>query len=128
MTRVTLEHLAHDARIASLEAKIAKLTERIDALTPKPRKVERLPREVASAHAAMASVCREVAIKHQIRTDRLRSHDGRQVFSGPRFEAWALCRDMGFSLSVIGEYFGRRDHTTILAGIRKHRQCETPAK
>lgn len=38
-----------------------------------------------------------------------------------RWEAWHDSKLAGKSSTVIGRYYGDRDHSTILYGIRKHR-------
>lgn len=41
----------------------------------------------------------------------------------PRQEAYALAWDTGrYSMAQIGRYFGDRDHTTVLHGIRRHKE------
>lgn len=35
-----------------------------------------------------------------------------------RFHAYAACRALGYSLPVIGRFFGR-DHSTVLHGLRR---------
>lgn len=112
--------LAHEARIASLESQLAKALARIsrlEAVKKKPKPVPMLTLEERTARIAMGKIAAEVAEKHNVTVERMRSQDRRRVFIPPRFEAWALCHAAGFSTPVIGRFFGGRDHTTILNGI-----------
>lgn len=115
--------LAHDARISSLESKVEKLTARIEALQktkPKTRKKRRImDRAEHNAHVHMAEICRPVAEKYGVTLERMRSSDQRRVFMLPRWEAWKLCHEAGYSTPMIGRFFGGRDHTTILSGMAR---------
>ena len=80
----------------------------------------------------LAEIALTVAIKYGLDVDDLRAPSGtpgnRETrFAHPRQEAcwiaWAQRRRDGtrrFTLQTIGRYFGGRDHTTILWGIRAH--------
>lgn len=73
-----------------------------------------------------------VAAKYQVRVSDLIAGDEepgsrRQCFSIPRHEAfWLAYRQVGihtvhrYSLPQIGAFFGGRDHTTVIHGIRAH--------
>ena len=117
--------LAHEARIASLELQLAEAVARIEALEAAPPKVRQPPKIMDRAEHAqrkrIREIASEVAARYGVTVERMRSHDKRRVFMAPRWEAWALCQDERFSTPVIGRYFGGRDHTTILHGIRQHR-------
>lgn len=123
--------LAHDARIASLEAKLAKMQATIDALLaakkPKRRPVTRPAQDAADreAHAHMRAIAEPIAAQWSITLERMRAHDTRRVFRKPRYLAWKACQDAGYSSVQIGRYFGDRDHSTILSGIKKL-ESETP--
>lgn len=109
--------LSHEARIASLESKIKALEKKIE----RARKVSAITGEEHAARIRIGQITAEVATRYGVTVERMRSHDKRHVFNAPRWEAWALCQDERFSTPVIGRYFGGRDHTTILHGIRQHR-------
>lgn len=117
--------LAHEARLASLESQLAKALARIarlEAAKKKPKPVPMLTLEERTARIAMGKIAVWVAEKHNVTVERMRSHDRRQVFMAPRWEAWKLCHEAGFSTPMIGRFFGGRDHTTILHGIRAARK------
>jgi len=117
--------LAHEARIASLECKLAKALariERLEAVKIKPKPVPALTFHEKAERINMGKIAARVAEKHGVTVERMRSHDRRQVFMPPRWEAWTLCSEAGHSTPVIGRFFGGRDHTTILHGIRKERE------
>ena len=70
-----------------------------------------------------------VADKHKIGVRELRSHGRRRYVAWPRFEAMWLTRQERladgtylYSLPQIGAYYGGRDHTSVLWGIRRHEQ------
>lgn len=116
--------LAHEARIASLEIQLSKAIariEKLEAVKKKPKPVPALSLAEQLDRIHIGKITSKVAEKHGVTVERMRSHDKRQVFMAPRWEAWALCSDAGFSTPVIGRYFGGRDHTTILHGIKKAR-------
>ncbi len=116
--------LAHEARIASLEAKVEKLlaqVSKLEAAKKRPKPVPVLSAEERAARIRIGQITAEVAARYGVTVERMRSHDKRAVFMSPRWEAWALCHDEKFSTPIIGRYFGGRDHTTILHGIGKHR-------
>jgi len=113
--------LAHEARIASLESQLAKALARIsrlEAVKKRPKPVPMLTLEERAARIVMGKIAAEVAEKHDVTVDLMRSRDRRQIFMAPRWEAWKLCHEAGFSTPIIGRFFGGRDHTTILHGIR----------
>lgn len=116
--------LAHEARIASLESKLAKAIARIDRLEEmkvKPKPVPMLSYDEKIARIQIGKVASQIAEKYGVTVERMRSADKRRVFMAPRWEAWTLCNEAGYSSPIIGRYFGGRDHTTILHGIAKHR-------
>lgn len=45
-----------------------------------------------------------------------------RVYTPIRNEVWSRLKDAGKSFPWIGQQFGGRHHTTILAGVRKHRE------
>jgi len=66
----------------------------------------------------------EVAIKHGVRVSDLRGPSRTKRFVIARQEAmWEIRnRRPTFSLPQIGRLFGKRDHTTVLHGIRVHQK------
>lgn len=123
--------LAHEARIASLEHKLSDALARIAklekaAVKKKPKRV--MDRAEHEAHARMAEISQPVAIRYGVRLEWMRSHDRRSAFTWPRFEAWKLCHDAGYSTPMIGRFFGGRDHSTILAGIRRAEEKASPPR
>lgn len=116
--------LAHEARIASLESQLAKAIARIkrmEAVKRKPKPEPMMTLGERTARIAMGKIAAEVAEKHGVTVERMRSQDRRQVFMPARFEAWTLCSEAGYSTPMIGRFFGGRDHTSILHGIGKHK-------
>lgn len=116
--------LAHEARIASLESQLAKAIARIkrlESVKRKPKPEPMLTLGERAARVAMGKIAAEIAEKHGVTVERMRSQDRRQVFMPARFEAWTLCSEAGFSTPIIGRFFGGRDHTSILHGIGKHK-------
>lgn len=70
---------------------------------------------------SMQSICEEVARKHGVSIDELRSHRRHKEVIAARHEAMWRCRHETLaSLPMIGRALGGRDHTTILNGVRKH--------
>lgn len=68
------------------------------------------------------AVVRSVADKYSLSPCDLFGPSARRPVAYARHEAMAAVRDMGrLSYPQIGRVFGGRDHTTVLAGIRRHR-------
>jgi chromosomal replication initiator protein len=117
--------LAHEARISSLELQLAKMRAELAAAVDKISKVPRpkpvpplLPGEL-QARVVMGRIAATVADRHGVTVAMMLSLDKRRVFMRPRWEAWKLCQEAGYSTPVIGRFFGGRDHTTILSGIKR---------
>jgi chromosomal replication initiator protein len=69
----------------------------------------------------MIDVAREVAARCDVSVDDLRGPDRSRWATAPRQEAMYLIRKTGrFSLKQIGDFFGGRDHTTVLHACRAH--------
>ena len=91
-------------------------------------------REVAKAYKAgsegkvlakgprLAMINHTVAEKHGLRPSDLRSYSRKRKVAHARFEAFAKAKLAGFSLTQIGIYWGGRDHTTVMSGIRRHKE------
>lgn len=71
--------------------------------------------------ATMREIAIRVAEAHGLTLADLRGPSRQRHIAWPRHEAFALVRDnTAQSLPQIGRYFGDRDHTTVLWGIRGH--------
>ncbi len=63
----------------------------------------------------------EVCSKHQIQLNELISpRRSREVVRARHECFWRLKKETSLSFPQIGRYFGGRDHTTVLHGIRAH--------
>lgn len=70
---------------------------------------------------SLSQICQDVADKHGIPAAQLRGVSRERRYAHPRQEAYWLARKTGrYSLSQIGRFFGGRDHTTVLHGIRAY--------
>lgn len=69
---------------------------------------------------AMRKIFREVGAYHGFTEADLYVRNRRAELVAARNEAWAKCRDAGFSLQVIGALAGWH-HTTVMHGIDAHR-------
>lgn len=67
----------------------------------------------------LRAIHEEIALKHDISSDELRGPGRPQYICDVRHEAWYRQRLAGFSFPQIGKFY-RRDHTTILSGVRRH--------
>jgi len=65
-------------------------------------------------------IARDVATKHSLTVAELRGPSAKRKYALPRWEAFHLSRAAGYTLSQIGAFYGKRDHTTVLHGVRKH--------
>jgi chromosomal replication initiator protein len=72
----------------------------------------------------MALIAAEVAKAHGLTVDDLKGASHRRHVAWPRQEAYARCYALRkhygdrYSLPRIGKFFGNRDHTTVLWGVR----------
>lgn len=80
-----------------------------------------MPRIGKFVSAEMAEVVEAFAEHHGISVGDMVGPSKQKAFMVPRWAAWTELRARGYSLTRIGEFFGR-DHTTILSGIRKYEQ------
>ncbi|MDF1801711.1 helix-turn-helix domain-containing protein [Thalassovita sp.] len=81
-----------------------------------------------SDDADVASVARVVADAFGITVADLQSKRRDSRVTTPRQIAYLLAHDgLGISLPRIGAYFGGRDHTTILHGVRRARDVHVQA-
>lgn len=80
---------------------------------------------VADLHAVATAVAR----RHGVSLARLRGRERAPAINVPRQVAMLVARRLtGATLSMIGRYFGGRDHTTALAAVRaaERREAEDP--
>lgn len=69
----------------------------------------------------MKEIASEVAERHELTLEDLRGPSRYRTVAWARQEAMALIRAEGrYSYPQIGRFFGGRDHTTILVGVRHH--------
>jgi chromosomal replication initiator protein len=69
----------------------------------------------------MADIATRVAISHGLSLADLRGSQTHRAVAWPRQQAFAEIYATGrYSLPQIGQFFGGRDHTTILHGTRRH--------
>jgi len=67
-------------------------------------------------------IAREVAAKHKLTVAELRGPSAKHTVAHPRQEAFWLSRAAGYPTTQIGQWYGGRDHTTILWGVRQHQR------
>lgn len=73
-----------------------------------------------SIKATISEIQGVVATAHGLTREHMRCESRARRFAVARQEAYYLARELtSHSLPSIGNQFGRRDHTTILYGIRK---------
>lgn len=73
--------------------------------------------------STMRDVAIEVAARHGSTIAELRGCSRQRCVAWARQEAFAEIYSLGrFSLPQIGRFFGDRDHTTVLFGIRRHKE------
>lgn len=114
-------------RVAFLEAKVARLEKVVlqqDAILEALREAGLTVPEPTYAPAEsprirrMREVCMEVCRAHDVTLEELRGRSHQRAIAWPRQDAMRLLAKAGYSMPEIGRYLGRRDHTTILHGIR----------
>lgn len=71
----------------------------------------------------MIEIAREVAKKHRLTVDQLRSMEHRLAFAPARQEAMALMREAGKGWSQIGRFMNRTHATVIYAVKRYGERC-----
>jgi chromosomal replication initiator protein len=67
------------------------------------------------------SIALEVAREYGVLLRELRGMGREKDLCRARWDAWYRCKRIGKSSTVIGRYFGDRDHATVLHGIRQMR-------
>lgn len=72
---------------------------------------------------SIRGVITEVAERHDLTLDEIRGPGRHRWLTRPRQEAMYLLWETGrYSLSQIGYHLGKRDHTTVLHGVRAHKR------
>jgi hypothetical protein len=107
-----------------------RLAPRLVGLAPMPSR-ERLPETYLSlwrgsiprpdARPTLAAIAKEVATYYGVTVEDLKGPSRQRIYTVPRQAAfWVACEAKRWSLPKIGQFFGDRDHTTVLAGKRRH--------
>ena len=81
-------------------------------------------RRVAVRAMGLQAINRKVAEKHGIEPAVLVGDARDWATTAARAEAFHMAKEAGFSLSQIGKYWGGRDHTTVLHGIKRFEERE----
>jgi len=125
VNRVLKGHIiALESRVTAVERRAARSLDLIDQMSEKVRGRPHRPGRVMdraeyAAHLRIAEIAQTYADKYGVTLERMRAHDRRSAFHQPRREAWAECHSKGYSSVMIGRFFGGRDHTSILHGIKR---------
>lgn len=119
--------LKQEAIIEALRAQVARMDAAMRGLlrptpAPNPVEIEDNPAIVCAALSAarMSDIAAQVALLRGITVMELRGTNRRVQYSHPRQEAMLIMHEAGYSMPRIGRFF-RRDHTTVLHGIRAAR-------
>ena len=72
----------------------------------------------------MRTIAEAVAIENGLTFHDLIGSDRKRRVSQPRQRAFLLCHMAGFSYPQIGIFFGNRDHTTVIHGVREAEKRE----
>lgn len=79
--------------------------------------------EEIAAPLRWKAIVKEVCEKHGITFGQVLGRQRSQPIVKARFEAYfRLSEETGLSLPQIGRFLGGKDHTSVLHGIRKHKQ------
>ena len=123
-----------EARLLKQEVTLTALREQVERMEaalrglvrqqvePRPIDVEAHPalKPAMISAATMTDIVARVALIYGLSVDELRGK-GREIrVSHPRQEAMLMMHEAGYSMPRIGRFF-KRDHTTILHGIRAAR-------
>lgn len=69
----------------------------------------------------MEAIARRVSLRHGLKMADLMGQSRKHAIAHVRQEAMSECREAGnWSYPQIGAFFGGRDHTTIIHGVRQH--------
>ncbi len=117
------------AQLAGREsARVASIWSAEDNERHAARKAEAKARRKAQTQDARRLVC-AFARQHGVKMPELLGKDDRRLGrSGElhllRFECWAMLKaETTLSYPRIGRMFAGRDHTTIITGVKKHREA-----
>lgn len=66
----------------------------------------------------MREICNDVCLANDVSLDELKSRSQQRAIAWPRQDAMRLLAAAGYTTTEIGRYLGRRDHTTVMHGIR----------
>jgi chromosomal replication initiator protein len=98
----------------------AKISSSISALTPAPGKVGHLPFPAVPGRISVRRVLEATAAHFGTTVEALRSPARTQPLSRRRQVAMHVARKVtGRSLPFIARHIGRKDHSTILHGVRR---------
>lgn len=78
-------------------------------------------KEATKLYRKLDQIVSFTAAKHDLPVAGLLGDCRRQKFAHPRFEAFHLAKQAGYSLSEIGRFF-KRDHSTISHGIERFQE------
>lgn len=68
---------------------------------------------------AIDNIISRIAEKHCVTLAELKSRSSKKIYTLPRFHGYRALRDIGWSTVRIGQYFGGRDHSTVVQGLRR---------
>lgn len=111
-------------RVAFMEAKLARLEKLVQHQDAVLRAAGLTIDEACLAAVEsprlrkMREICNDVCITHDVTLDELKGRSMVRAVAWPRQDAMRLLAAAGYSQQEIGRYLGRRDHTTVLHGIR----------
>jgi hypothetical protein len=69
---------------------------------------------------AWKAIIREVAAKHHLSVEELIGPRRYAYLIPARFEAYYRLHQQGYSMPQIADRMGKRDHTTVMAGIKEY--------
>lgn len=79
--------------------------------------------ELMPHRRSMPEICAEVCERYGVTLEDLKGPERSRRCVYPRHAAmWEMAKQAHLSLPMIGDFLGKRDHTTILHGIRTHQR------
>lgn len=95
--------------------------ERVAYPEPEPEPVAIIPEPLAQTPAQI--ILAEISEAHGMTVKQLKSKSREMAFVKARQEAaYRMNSELGYSLKQIGNLLGKRDHTTILHAINRHKK------